>query len=605
MAAFKWRWSLLTPALALLLILADLFFGSLDRVEFAIDDVLLRGKAATHAADDSVVLIDIDQKSLENMNETAGSFPWPRAIHAELIDHIAAQHPRAIVFDLFFNEADTFRADSDALFRNAVMGQSNVYLPTLLLADGHGMALKQLAQLAPGLKLTGRDEHMAPPLLLPLIIPPEHWRGGTVNFTADTDGVGRHYVKEELRGDWRIPSLPLRLAQDFGWTQPPQPRFLINWFKSGVPHFSYSDIYEDMNKRHPQRPADEFRNKIVLIGATAPGLADLRVTPLGNTYQAAQLLATAIQNLEHGDWLKEWHLRFWLSFFLLLALCLAFRRVKSLWRIGAALALISIAIIAAAVLILWQANTLVYGVSALASAWVLFAAQGGIAYIRERQERQRTQALFGRFLDPRVVSKLVSDGDLQVSTSVQAREVTILFSDIRGFTTLSETRHPEEIVDLLNRYFSRQVEVIFRHGGTLDKFIGDAIMAFWGAPVDDPQHAKNAVAAALEMVEVLLEFRRDLGELSTVFDVGIGIHTGPAVVGFIGAKERLDYTAIGDAVNLASRIEGQTKGVARILVSENTRVACGGHFEFIEHGSVHVKGRQAAVQLFEPKVKGC
>jgi adenylate cyclase len=137
----------------------------------------------------------------------------------------------------------------------------------------------------------------------------------------------------------------------------------------------------------------------------------------------------------------------------------------------------------------------------------------------------------------------------------------------------------------------------------VDKFIGDCIMAFWGAPVPDPEQAKHAVAAAIEMGRVVEDFRKDLGDLSTTFDIGVGVHTGQAVVGFMGAETKLDYTAIGDTVNLASRIEGQTKGVARILVSAATRAACGEAFDFTQRGTYKVKGREQPVELFEPKEK--
>jgi adenylate cyclase len=161
------------------------------------------------------------------------------------------------------------------------------------------------------------------------------------------------------------------------------------------------------------------------------------------------------------------------------------------------------------------------------------------------------------------------------------------------------------VVDLLNRYFSRQVDVIFRHGGTLDKFIGDAIMAFWNAPTASPGHARKAVAAALEMTLALDEFKRELAagnEGLGDFDVGIGLHTGPAVVGFLGSDTRMEYTAIGDTVNLASRIEGATKGVARVLVSDATRDAYGseGRIRFEHRGQFRVKGREKPVDLYEP-----
>jgi adenylate cyclase len=240
--------------------------------------------------------------------------------------------------------------------------------------------------------------------------------------------------------------------------------------------------------------------------------------------------------------------------------------------------------------------------------WGFYFAAALGEYLREKKSREQTVRIFNRFLDPRVVSSLVAQGETPQSLSGQAREITVLFSDIRGFTTLSEKRSPEEIVSLLNRYFSLQVEIIFRHGGTLDKFIGDAIMAFWGAPQDDAQHAEHAVAAALEMEQSLLRFKTELGEEGMDFDVGIGIHTGPAVVGFLGSETRLDYTAIGDTVNLSSRIEGLTKGVARILVSADTVAHCitgegRNAFDFSPAGSYKVKGRSQEVELFTPVFK--
>ncbi|MBC7521398.1 MAG: adenylate/guanylate cyclase domain-containing protein [Sandarakinorhabdus sp.] len=211
--------------------------------------------------------------------------------------------------------------------------------------------------------------------------------------------------------------------------------------------------------------------------------------------------------------------------------------------------------------------------------------------------------MFKRFLDPNIVASLVESGEIDYRANAVSREITVLFSDIRGFTSLSENSTPEAVVELLNRYFSKQVEVIFRHGGTLDKFIGDAIMAFWGAPVFNPDHARAAIAAAIDMSKALEELRGELGELGAGLDIGIGLHSGVAVVGFIGSPDRLDYTVIGDTVNLASRIEGLTKGIARVLVSESTRAAARADFDYAPRGQHKVKGREQAVQLYEPLAK--
>lgn len=221
------------------------------------------------------------------------------------------------------------------------------------------------------------------------------------------------------------------------------------------------------------------------------------------------------------------------------------------------------------------------------------------AMARGLREREMLKVGFARYVSKDVVDALLAKGE-SPEVHGERREVTILFSDIRNFTTLAERLRPEEVVDLLNEYFERMIEVVFRHQGTLDKFIGDGLMVLFGAPLADPDHAAHAVAAALEMqVEVAAlreKWRRDG---LPVIEIGVGVHTGAAIVGNIGSSRRLEYTAIGDTVNLAARIESATKELGRsILVSDSTQAAVATQFDTEPLGEIRVKGRDAPVAVF-------
>jgi len=568
-------------------------------------DVLQRQLAQSRPASNDIIIIDIDQKSLEEMNEKAGSgsWPWPRSIHGEMVQYITAQNPKAIVFDILFNEPDTFRPEHDQILQESIAGLKNVYFPYQKLPDGDG---KKLAELPKSLgiqpkALANKDARAT--LLLPNVIQQEKWQGGLINFNADSDGIGRYYLAHANVDGWLIPSLPDKLARDFNWPKHDAERTRLNW-QTGRQHIPFSDVYLAANSEQSNRPANEFSNKIVIIGTAAPGLQDLRPTSMGQLYPGVEILATAIDNRKHGDWLRDVRRIYFIVLALLLCSLLAWGFAINLNTMTLAASMLGISLLAA--LSMWLGLKHYYFLplaSAIAWAWLYFWVAALVSYLAEKATREHAIALFSRFLDSRVVGELIASGEIDLNKPAEAREITVLFSDIRGFTTLSESHDAAYIVQLLNRYFTLQVEIIFKHGGTLDKFIGDAIMAFWGAPANDPEHARHAIEAALEMSQALEKFKLELKDLNANFDVGIGIHTGSAVVGFIGSESRLDYTVIGDTVNLSSRIEGLTKDKARILVSDSTRAACAEHFNFIEHGSHSVKGREQAVQLFEPQEK--
>lgn len=596
------RWLVLAMAFIVLAV-ADFGWLGLTRIiDQREGDIALALNARRRPVSDRIVFVDIDQKSLEDMNDLAGSWPWPRSIHGEMIDAIAAQHPRAIVFDVLFNEADIYRPEHDAAFADAVARNPNVWLAMSLNADGTGAWVSAMPKGAGATPARPGVGDARVPVMLPLVVAarPEAMRGGLINFTPDSDGVGRHHALWQERKGWRFPSMPAQVMRSLGRPLPPQQRILLNWRRDWR-HVSFADVYLDALRERPQRAADEFRDRIVVIGTAAPGLLDLRVTPLASTYPGAQVLATALDNLDRGDWLREVPR----SAILPLALALiglvaaGFARQAAAGRLLVVMIGATVVVLAGGWLLLGR-GMFVPVFAALAYAWAFYIAGVGLAYLEERTKRLRTSQMFKRFLDPNVVSDLIERGDFDHRNAAQAREISVLFSDIRGFTSLSEVSTPEDVVAMLNAYFSAQVGVIFTHAGTLDKFIGDAIMAFWGAPLDQPDHAARAVAAALDMSVALEAMRGQIGGLATDLEIGIGIHTGRAVVGFIGSSDRLDYTVIGDTVNLASRVEGLTKGIARVLVTQATRDAAGDAFDWRDVGFYSVKGREEQVRLYEP-----
>jgi len=580
----------------------------LQPLENRLLDRFVQGQATQLAPDPDIVLVDIDEKSLAVMQPEAGRWPWPRVVHAELIEGLAAQKPRAIVFDIMFTEPDRFRPQDDAAFAEAARRHGNTYFPLLRLPqkdDPRGDLIRDIAGLLGIARLPGADPEARVALVPPLVVPREHWRTGLITFTEDADGVGRRYLLRETIRGWQIPSLPARVAFDLGYPVPDADEIVLAWRGAAraFPRVSFSDLYEDFGRSKRLRPADEFAGKILIVGTAATGLQDLRVTPMDSVHPGAEILGTAIENLKNGRHMRSapatWPAG--LAFLLLLLLFVAFQKQIDARVIGAALALVTGLLLYS----MWfHAGRLLLlpFLTPLAAAWTFYVSAGLAEVLRERRARREAVAMFSRFVNPHVVKQLIERGGIEGAG--QTREVTLLFSDIRGFTSLSETRRPDEVVALLNRYFSLQVEVVFRHGGSLDKFIGDCIMALWGAPLDDPQHASHAVACALDMADTLLEFKRELGAANLDFDVGIGLHSGPAVVGLIGSDRRREYTAIGDTVNLASRIEGLTKDAKRrILVSRDTMERCGDAFDFVSCGTFPVKGRAQPVELFEPRRK--
>ena len=349
-----------------------------------------------------------------------------------------------------------------------------------------------------------------------------------------------------------------------------------------------------------------LRDKIVLLGTTAPGLLDLRVTPVGETYPGVETHANLISGLLDGKVFVKPDYAVGFEVLVLglagLTLALTLPMLSAIRAIAASAAVIG-ALVSLNFWLYLSFGLVLPLASALAMALTAFALNMSYGYFVESRSKRELANLFGTYVPPELVDEMVKDPD-SYSMKATTKELTVMFCDMRGFTQMSETMEPTQLQALLNSVFSRLTDVIRSNRGTIDKYMGDCVMAFWGAPVDTPDHASLAVKTAIEMsdaVRILNEEHREKG--LPQIGIGIGLNTGTMCVGDMGSDIRRSYTVIGDAVNLGSRLEGLSKtyGVD-IVVSESTRKLAN-DFCWQELDKVRVKGRDSAVAIFWPMAR--
>ncbi len=376
-------------------------------------------------------------------------------------------------------------------------------------------------------------------------------------------------------------------------------RLLVNYLGPAktFPHYSIADILQG------KIPAEKIRNKIVIVGATAIGIYDLRVTPFGATYPGVEIHATVIDNILHRNFLTH------SSFTRFIDLCaiiifgllmgMIIPRLKAVTGIFYAL-LILVIFVAVNMFIFSKYNVwlnLIYPVFTMAFIYL------GITvyhYIKEEQEKKKIRGAFQYYLTASVINEMLKD-PTKLKLGGDKKDLSVLFSDIRGFTTISEKLSPEELVRLLNEYLTAMTDVVFRHDGMLDKYMGDAIMAVFGAPLDQPDHARRSCLTALEMLSELHRLQKKWqAEGKPVLNIGVGVNSGDMVVGNMGSEMRFDYTVMGDMVNLGSRLEGINKEYgSNIIISEFTFNIVKDSMCCRELDWVRVKGKKLPVKIYE------
>ena len=575
-------------AFALWLALAGLHaVNAFARTENTLYDQLYQKVSPT---DTRIVIIGVDEESIAAL----GQWPWPRSIMADMVESLAEGGAAAIGIDI---EYDTVSRDSkeDQRLAEALTQAGVVVLPVRGL-------FKQRMAIASGGYMQADD----------LVVPMESLRGvglGHVNGLPDGDDVVRKALLRLSFDGTVYPSMALALYEtaqsrlglpDIRGDIPTDPagRYYIaytgraGWFRP----LSFAAVYEG------RVPLSYFKDKIVLIGMYAHGVAyDWHFTALDSeqaTY-GVEIHANILQQLLEGRFIRDMRPLPDFCVFALFSLVGAVLCIRLKPRAGLAVLVALLAAYGGMVygmvqvgIVMQMLYTPLYYVGVYFAALIWH-------YAQTRAEEARVRGTFGRYMAPSVLRRILEDGEDGLRLGGQRRSVTVLFVDIRGFTPMSEAVEPEDVVLILNEYLDLAASCIHRYGGTLDKFIGDAAMAIWNAPYDTQDHTVAAARAALAMREEAAPLEERLyAAFGQTVRFGIGIHTGEAIIGNIGASFRMDYTAIGDTVNTAARLESNALAGQILLSKEAADCLAQAGLSPQYLGGLRVKGKAEEIDVF-------
>jgi adenylate cyclase len=595
-----------------------------------------------------VVIIDIDEESLA----THGQWPWPRNLVADMTRTIFQSGAIALAFDVVFAEPDRLSpaqlaenmADLDDAFRQELrkmpdndailaemFGKTRVVAGEAVYSAPVGNPHKPLQKAS--IATLGGDPQSLLPHFQSLVgnIPDleASARGlGVFTFQPAVDGVVRRVptmvvVEEAIR-----PSLSLELLR----VATGQTTYAIKSDAAGIRSIVIAgvEIPTDRNGRiwvhygpHDRQRYvsagdlisgkinhDRLAGKLVLVGTSAVGLQDIKSTPLRQTMPGVEIHAQIVEAILAGTHLLRPHYALGAELALTAAVglivILLIPVLGALWTLVVG-GVIGFVVMAASWYFYTEQLLLLDASYALFSSFAVYSLLSYLNYVREEQQRQQVRGAFSQYLSPLLVQEL-ADHPERLKLGGETRDMSILFSDVRGFTSISEQLkdNPQDLTSLINSLLTPLTEVVLNHRGTIDKYMGDCIMAFWNAPFSDSKHVHNACLAALEMLNVMESLNAAIAEQGAAghydldsVQIGIGINSGPCVVGNMGSAQRFDYTVLGDVVNMASRLEGQTKAYGvDIIVGESTAKVAADSFALLELDRVRVVGKETPERIY-------
>ncbi len=645
MITLKKHFSNLAGYLAIALITLIMFssiylLGGFNGLERVIGDAKFQAFQRSYDRDD-IVMIAIDQNSIEQFSERFRLYwPWPRELHSRLLDFLVADGAKVVTFDFLFDQPDFDRIDtnaelSDQRFANSIRNSERTVLATLTSSHSGLSKTERIKQFT----LIPENQPALPPEYLSNLPYDPFLEGlsgiGNATLAITDDAVVRRVplLTQLQDGNW-IPSLSLAtLLQTFESTPEiafsqnhlslgdrkipidENGNYLVNWYDRGgttdgtFTYYSYYAIFQTAIAFFQGRedrmllPPGTFQDKIVLIGASAAGLSDIKATPISifEPVPGMEVHATAIANFLDEIYLKQ-PSKFWTLLIVTLLIFLTSGFVILLtYRNGL--------IMAFGVLILSTLFSLFLFAEfriLLPTGFFFISIAGTISltglykYMTVEKNKKMIKSAFNQYVQKELVDEIIEKPEL-LKLGGQKREMSVMFSDLAGFTAISERLTPEELVEFLNEYLTAMTDIIFKYKGTLDKYIGDAIMAFWGAPLHQPDHAKLACSSVIAMIRETDRLRDIwISEGKPKVHVRYGINTGPMVVGNMGSLERFNYTVMGDSVNLGARLEPANNMFSTTaMISQYTYEHVKDDFFCRKLDLMAVKGKNEPVYVYE------
>lgn len=597
-----------------------------------------------------IVIVDIDDESIEVLGRPQ---LWPRLYDAQAINYVAEGNPKSIGVDFLYTESDSLTpvyADilkrhgynnsqqilsslsTDSDLATVIKRSGNVYLS--LFNDDANMGEfddENISRFLPNINFSKEQVVKWPTLEHPTLPIPDFAEVsagiGAISMPSMRDGVVRFYqlvqkspieIGDQVHILVNFPFLmfldanqidieEIELAEK-GIVLPhgkmiplnENGRFRIDWLGDRQ-QIRYLSFHKILNQKIP---SSFFKDKYVFFGTSASGMQDLKTVPSKIAkIPGVEVHAQAFLNLMNGDFFTELYEATLWPIFLIVSILLVFtyNALRPLFGLFMMIGLVFVEVFTFMLFIIPSLNVIFPIVTLILVTFFAYMGSSVFNYFTQEKEKKMLKGAFGSYVSPDIVKQILKKGS-ELQLGGEKKELTVLFSDIRGFTTYSEKLDPQELVRILNYYLERMSEVIFKNKGTIDKFIGDAIMAIFGAPVEQEDHAIRSCQTAVDMKTELVKINEyEVKGGREKLRIGIGINTGEMTVGNIGSRKRFDYTVIGDAVNLAARLEGLTKffGV-EILASEYTVNLVGmDRFLFRELASVKVKGKDKPVIVYE------